>query len=131
MTSPERLKCPRCQVLLQQDDYDGHPVWFCGACWGYWLTQQTLDAILAEHTRRMAAGERWWFFGNEASHYDPPEPHEDPSEPIACPVCGATLARKHFEEGCPVVIDQCYRHGVWLDPGELKELRLYLESRPR
>ena len=127
---PDRLKCPRCQLLLQDDEYEGHPVNFCNSCWGYWLTQDVLKKIIEDHTYHFSRAERRSVFETWRSRAPlNGELPEDPSEPINCPVCEARMARKHFAEDCPVVIDQCYHHGVWLDPGEIKELQIYVESR--
>ncbi len=124
---PDRLKCPRCQLLLQDDEYEGYPVAFCGNCWGYWMTHDVLRHIIEDQKYRFSRGERSSVFARWAQSGAPIV--EDPSEPICCPECGARMARKHFAEDCPVVIDQCYHHGVWLDTGELKELQIYIESK--
>jgi Zn-finger nucleic acid-binding protein len=47
----------------------------------------------------------------------------DLEAPIQCPRCQAVMERARYLEDCPVLVDQCEQHGVWLDGGELKALR--------
>lgn len=49
------------------------------------------------------------------------------SQPVSCPACGVEMRRKRFTPDCPVMIDECDAHGVWLDTGEIKDLQVFLE----
>ena len=128
--APRGLKCPRCQLLLQQDEYEGHAVCFCTNCWGYWMPRPTFEAILQEHQYHFSRGERKTILQVLREQGDADRSGTE-SELIACPVCGAQMKRIPAVEGCPVMIDECSQHGVWLDTGELKELQVFVESRGR
>ena len=39
-----------------------------------------------------------------------------------CPECGEMMARKAYASRSGVISDQCRKHGVWLDGGELHRL---------
>jgi Zn-finger nucleic acid-binding protein len=41
---------------------------------------------------------------------------------VSCPVCGEMMNRVNFGKRSGVVVDQCRKHGVWLEGGELHRL---------
>jgi Zn-finger nucleic acid-binding protein len=41
---------------------------------------------------------------------------------VSCPVCGDLMNRVNFGRRSGVVVDQCRRHGAWLEGGELRRL---------
>ncbi len=126
----DNLRCPRCQLLLRPEEYESHRVQFCSTCWGYWLDAETLQAILDEHQYKFSKGERSTLMALMRSAGDIDRSGRE-SELIHCPQCGRQMVRKKWIEGCPVEIDQCPDHGIWLDTGEIKELQIFAESRDK
>ncbi len=124
-----RLECPRCRLLMRPEEYESHQVLFCSTCWGYWLTAETLQAILDDHRYHFSDSERKTILTLMQRVGDVDRGNE--SEAISCPECGKPLTRKKWLEGCPVEVDQCPDHGVWLDPGEIKELQIFAESQSK
>lgn len=47
---------------------------------------------------------------------------------IRCPQCSLRLRRQEYVRGSALMVDTCFEHGMWLDDGELRELREFLES---
>lgn len=47
-------------------------------------------------------------------------------EHIECPQCGKEMSRYTYSLTCPIELDECMEHGVWLDDGELGTLMQYL-----
>lgn len=47
-------------------------------------------------------------------------------EPVNCPECHKEMSRYTYSVTCPIVLDECMEHGVWLDDGELGTLMQYL-----
>jgi len=41
---------------------------------------------------------------------------------IKCPVCNAYMRRVNFGHRSGVIIDQCTKHGIWVDSGEITHL---------
>ena len=120
------MLCPRCQLSLQPQTYEGQEVRFCGDCWGHWMRREQLEAIIADRSTKFTRGEREavardvraaedeaWFDGESAV--------------VACPDCGAAMQKAKYDESYPIVIDVCPEHGLWLDHGEMKELQILLE----
>jgi Zn-finger nucleic acid-binding protein len=54
------------------------------------------------------------------------QPAKDPLEYIVCVRCGKLMNRKNFKRISGVIIDECKRHGVWLDAGELEKIRHFI-----
>jgi Zn-finger nucleic acid-binding protein len=55
-----------------------------------------------------------------------PVPREDAYLP--CPVCAGLMPRKNFRRISGVLIDICRDHGVWLDAGELEQIRCFIAN---
>jgi Zn-finger nucleic acid-binding protein len=53
-------------------------------------------------------------------------PARDSVEYIPCVRCGKLMNRKNFRRISGVIIDECSRHGVWLDRGELEKIQLFI-----
>jgi Zn-finger nucleic acid-binding protein len=114
-------------LLLAEAEYEGEEVHFCGTCWGYWMTRSQLD--------RIVAGVEYRFGGHEArivrhtlrTHGDADRQGAE-SEKVPCPACGAEMRRQRYSDNCPVQIDECAQHGVWLDTGEIKDLQVFIEK---
>lgn len=53
-------------------------------------------------------------------------PSGDPVVYIPCVRCGKLMIRKNFARISGIIIDECSRHGVWLDAGELKKIRQFI-----
>jgi Zn-finger nucleic acid-binding protein len=119
------MDCPRCRLLLADAEYEGQHVHFCDTCWGYWLTRRQLDQIVTGVTYRFGKGEKntieTTFYSGDANRQG------SEGEAVSCPVCGVELKRKQYRTNCPVQIDECDEHGVWLDTGEIKDLQVYIE----
>ena len=47
---------------------------------------------------------------------------------VKCPVCSQLTVRKPFSDDCPVDLDLCHDHGVWLDASEIKQVQVYFDS---
>jgi Zn-finger nucleic acid-binding protein len=50
-------RCPVCKIQADLIKYEGVPVYNCGSCGGYWMTQARLDLILATSLVRRKLGD--------------------------------------------------------------------------
>ena len=119
-------RCPRCHTVLEDQDYEGQTIAFCGVCFGHWLQRAQLDEIVRTIEFKFSQSEAESL---EAAMEGVGDEHRllDESPPVACPVCETTMERKRYHEECPVMIDECAEHGVWLDTGEIKDLQIFVE----
>lgn len=122
------MQCPRCQITLRRDQYEGVDVDYCSECWGYWLDHGELATIAQRQKLKFSADESKAmakaFAGKVA----------DPRQtlPAACPRCGTAMTHVTFAgdtAAASIIIDRCPAHGVWLDTGELKALQVFAEGR--
>ena len=47
---------------------------------------------------------------------------------MPCPICGELMPRRNFRRISGVLIDICRDHGIWLDPGELEQIRCFIAN---
>ncbi len=116
------MDCPRCELPLRRQLYEGVEVDFCDACWGCWLDDGELASIIkvrdlhfSEEEKRGVLNLLW------ASR-------TGPRQPILCPRCGQFMEQIRYSESVDLLIDRCKKHGIWLDTGELKKLQVEAEK---
>lgn len=120
------MDCPRCRFMLVESEYEGERVQFCSTCWGYWLTRRQLFQITGQIGYRFTAEA---VQAVETSFDEQGDANRQGSEgeTIKCPECGVEMVRKIYMPECPVIIDECQNHGIWLDTGEIKDLQVFIE----
>ncbi|MEW6278558.1 MAG: zf-TFIIB domain-containing protein [Candidatus Eremiobacterota bacterium] len=105
------MNCPRCSVPLHTVEVHQVQVDLCSQCEGSWYDIAELGRMFAVPDREM-----------KASELVKPGAPVDLEKPIACPRCGQEMERNRYLSGCPVLVDRCEEHGIWLDGGELSTL---------
>ena len=116
------MDCPRCKLPLKSEVYEGQHVELCQSCWGAWVKTGDLEAILLSRQYSFDDQEKQKVVEGEAAR------SRGPITPIACPQCGARMARLNIETSLSLVVDRCPRHGVWLDTGEIKTIQAVAEK---
>jgi len=117
--------CPRCKLKLQTEEYESVETLFCGSCWGHWMTQTAFSQVMKSERYKFSDAEKQSVLRTWAEKAKP-DAKLDPV--VACPVCKQTTQRKEFSDECPVVLDLCSEHGVWLDASEIKQVQIYFET---
>ena len=116
-----RRQCPDCRIPLQtiRLSTDGaFAIERCDTCFGLFFDPGELQAFLAAsvsptfqiNTREIVNINRERASQDRQVRY------------IPCPECGILMNRVNFGYRSGVVMDQCRKHGVWLDNGELTHL---------
>lgn len=121
------MDCPRCGLSLRGQEYEGEDVSFCGTCWGFWLRRAQLDNIVGKIQYRFKKYEVKAVLTTMAEEGDANRQGSE-ERTIICPECSKALVKKRYDESCPVIIDECEEHGIWLDTGEIKDLQVFLEK---
>ncbi len=122
------LQCPTCEMVLQEQEYEGELVKFCPGCYGYWMKREQLDAVVNNVEFAFSKQEA----GAILSAMDAADADDDADECeslLLCPECNHNMARERYHKNCPVRIDFCPMHGVWLDTGEIKNLQVFVEKK--
>lgn len=117
--------CPRCQLPMTAEVYEGENVGFCNTCWGHWIDPASFKKILNSEVYEFTKSDkesiikRW--SGNNSTMMRT-------SADINCPDCSKTMKQVPFARGCGVVVDRCEEHGIWLDGGEIKRIQIYIDE---
>ena len=109
--------CPRCKISLKTTVSNGEEYHICPLCGGMWLDRAAFRRATSEYN----------VYRNEniKDEYKK-EPIKDTVEYIPCVRCGKLMNRKNFSRISGVMIDECGRHGVWLDNSELEKIRHFI-----
>jgi Zn-finger nucleic acid-binding protein len=113
--------CPRCDKPLSifggtlPDELEKTlPLHECTGCGGVFVSQKTLDAIVARESP-----------GPKPPTHDrvsvPAVRHADTVRYVKCPLCHVLMNRVNFGKRSGVIVDVCKAHGVWFDKGELTD----------
>lgn len=117
--------CPRCQLELRNEKYESVDVLFCGQCWGHWMTKEAFEQVLKDERYSFSDAEKESVLRGWAQKFDPAVELEPV---VQCPMCDEQTERKAFSDECPVTLDLCHEHGVWLDASEIKQVQVYFDS---
>lgn len=109
--------CPRCGIKLEQKIFKGEEYDICPECNGLWLDRGEF---------RRATRESDVYRDEEIVGEYLKCPSSEPVVYIPCARCGKLMIRKNFAKISGIIIDECSRHGVWLDAGELKKIRQFI-----
>ena len=111
--------CPKCNCVLEENEYRGSTIDICPQCEGLWLDTNEFDCHISERDT----------FSDETI---PRKYHKqlftDKAGYIKCVRCGALMVRKNFRRISGVLIDVCRDHGVWLDAGEVEQIRCFIAN---
>ncbi len=114
----EHPVCPRCRVPLQlKRRADDIEVDACPKCNGLWLDRGEFHILTAEST--VYREEKL-----DQQYSRPVLP--DKIEYVPCVRCGKLMIRKNYARISGVIIDECGRHGIWLDSGEFEKIRHFI-----
>jgi Zn-finger nucleic acid-binding protein len=120
------MDCPRCNLSLRSAAYEGEQVMYCSTCWGYWLTHSQLAHIIEATMQQFTDAERDKVTETFAMVGDAERGSRE-ADPVRCPECQRAMQRHRFADSCPVMVDECPDHGIWLDTGEIKDLQIFIE----
>jgi len=111
--------CPRCGLKLVPFKREDFELDLCASCGGLWLDRTEFHALTSE--------------ANVYKEETVKEEYSRPALPRAedilyleCVRCGQIMTRKNFARISGVIIDECGRHGIWLDAGELEKIRHFI-----
>jgi Zn-finger nucleic acid-binding protein len=110
-------ECPRCKASLKLHAVNDEEYDICPECGGMWLDRD--EFYLAKRERDV------YKKIDIKSEYHK-SPVTGPVEYIPCVRCGKLMNRSNFGRISGVIIDNCDKHGVWLDPGELEKIQHFI-----
>ena len=114
----EIARCPRCSKDMNVVELGGIYPDVCPGCGGTWYDRDEFDAHLAAVAPKVT----------KRANKHPPALTETEVRYLRCPRCDTQMARQNFDKGSGVIVDACRDHGVFLDPGELRQIAEYIGS---
>lgn len=110
-------QCPRCRNPLETHACGDEKYDLCPNCGGLWLDRDEFHQATRESTVYKEEDLR-----KEYRRH----PLEDTVAYIPCVRCGKQMNRKNFGRISGVILDECAKHGVWLDADELEKIRHFI-----
>jgi Zn-finger nucleic acid-binding protein len=111
--------CPRCNSTLTLYTYRDNTLDICPECLGLWLDISEFNRLTSERD----------VYSDDSIPYEfQREPFPEENGYLPCARCGKLMVRKNFQAISGVLIDICGRHGVWLDAGELDQIRCFIAN---
>ncbi len=129
---PKENNCPRCNVPLRENYYEGIPLKICPECTGKMIDAAFMERIIArkevdfsDHLKAKAKDFEKNFL------FDPvlrKKIHADKSPKIACPNCGSKMRPRPYNYQYVIPVDKCLHcHKIWFDADELEILQILIE----
>jgi Zn-finger nucleic acid-binding protein len=115
------MKCPRCNSILTENEYDGVNVEVCPGCEGEWLFAGELEKIVEHHDEVFTAEE---IATMEAVNKEVLTAEKDDKDELNCPACG-NGRMEHFNYGdtSGIILHKCPKcEGIWMDKDQLKKI---------
>ena len=114
------LTCPACEGVMEIEDQRGIEIHRCGACDGLWLDPGELDDLVDAPP---AAAPDVAQIREEMRKVAPPVGEV---RYRMCPRCGDPMNRQNYGSHSGVVIDECRRHGLYLDAHEFEAIETFI-----
>jgi Zn-finger nucleic acid-binding protein len=121
-------KCPRCSIPLEAMIVQAEGklvIDRCRTCHGIFFDPGELEALIDAVGK--APPEADLLRLNVLIEEELPRSVET-RKYVACPDCGKLMNRRAYGEKSGVVADRCREHGVWLDGGELGQIRKWVRA---
>jgi len=111
--------CPRCHKTLTHFEYGESVLDACPTCEGFWLDTRDFNQLTSE---------RHVYTDKSIPYKYQKQAMSGEVNYLSCPLCESIMNRKNFRRISGVLIDQCRDHGIWLDAGELDQIRCFIAN---
>jgi len=119
------MKCPTCDLICEQESYEGVTIDVCPKCKGVWLDQGEMEQIISKrekqfNTQEVESLNKMCGASNVGK--------EDESREMACPKCEEKMKTFNYNYSSGIVVDRCPKQcGIWLDADELDKIQIHSE----
>ena len=117
--------CPDCLVGLDSIDIGKNSRFIiekCERCYGLFFDNNELERLLEESKVKS-----YWINYKKLHSLLQYPLHKDVVKYRKCPECNKLMQRENFMGRSGVIMDACVDHGVWLDAGELKQIKDWIK----
>lgn len=129
-----RNKCPRCNVTLNEEYYEGVPVLSCVRCGGKLVDNIGVNRIITRHELEFSEYLLKKAAEFEEKYWVNPQRFRIKGHQLAkkvlCPGCGLKMMQQPFSYQYFIMVDKCLScNRIWFDGDELEILQIMIESR--
>ena len=111
--------------VMTPTHYEGVEIDVCGICSGVWLDFGELTQIIETRDAAWSASVIEKVLASLGGKGVAAEERE---RDLTCRVCNHELPPSNYQTNSGVIVNTCPKgHGLWLDPGELEKLQIYME----
>jgi Zn-finger nucleic acid-binding protein len=113
--------CPSCRIPMQTLDLKLGGTFYierCERCLSLFFDPNEVETLLEKSASAVFQIDRVRLDEITRGRREP----QSPTRYYSCPVCGTAMNRVSFGARSGVVVDQCPKHGMWLEGGELRRL---------
>ena len=118
--SNSKALCPRCAIPLEMIRLRDNELDICPVCHGMWL--DTLEF------KRLTSERDVYEDDTVSKEFQKKAIPQKEIKYLPCPRCKNLMIKRNFKKISGVIIDLCRLHGVWLDPGELEQIRSFIAN---
>ena len=115
------IDCPGCGSPMEVTFERGVEIHRCVGCAGLWLDPGELESMVEDPGLVQA---------DVATLRSGMKDVQVPSAPVRyrkCPRCQAVMTRRNFGSHSGVIVDECRKHGIYLDPGEFEAIETFIQ----
>lgn len=130
--SSREKSCPRCQIPLRDNFYEGVPIKICPECGGKLIGSAVIDRVIAR--KEVAFSEQLKKKAKDFEEHFLWDPvlrkkiHADKSSKVVCPNCGYKMMPRPYNYQYVIPVDKCLAcHMIWFDADELEILQILIE----
>ncbi len=116
----ERI-CPHCETQLQTVKLDIAGDFYierCKSCFGLFFDAGEIETLLENSVSNISDINLALIKNINKDRYQ----SQKKIKYVKCPVCRVLMNRVNFGHRSGVIVDQCTKHGIWLDSGEVTHL---------
>jgi len=111
--------CPGCKSRLTLRRYRGTVICVCPKCKGVWVDTEDFKRLSSERDTYKDESIPYTYLKKSLRKEERYRP---------CIRCGRLMLKKNFKKISGVIVDICVDHGVWLDNGELEQIRCFIAN---
>lgn len=118
------MNCPRCDKQLISSRYEDIEIDKCSNCYGIWLDDGELEAIIKKRIKVFTKEE----LRSAVEHSFLGVPKGQRDIHLSCPKCLAPMNTINYAISSGIILDRCLNNcGIWFDKSELEKVQAYRE----
>ena len=120
-TDPDtKALCPRCNIALEITNLRDNELDICPSCHGMWLDTMEFKHLISKRDV--------YDDDSVSKTFQKKAIPKKEIKYLPCPRCKNLMIKQNFKKVSGVIIDLCRLHGVWLNAGELDQIRSFIAN---